>query len=286
MRSVLPWLVWWVVMASFMALTIWLAGGEMPSPELVFAMTVVNTVFMGVVEQLMPRRSDANLLRDPQTLRDLAHGMSLAFFARPLAAGSSLAVVAWVSPHFRSAAVWPSQAPMVLQVLLVLLIWSFINYWLHRAFHAYRPLWRFHAIHHDTTGQLHLLKAGRVHFGEELIRYFLVPTPLLLIGIPGEALIWMGLWNLYEGNLAHSNLDQRMPRFAHRLFNTLQVHYLHHGARFDHQRSNYSGITPIWDQLFGTFLHPDDNPVEAVGLGNQELPSTLVGQVLHPFRRA
>ena len=284
-RRIVPWFVWWTVMGGFMALTLWLADGEMPSPELVMALTVGNTLFVAAFEQLLPRRDHTNLFRDPQVLRDLAHGMTLAFAARPLAAGASLAAVAALAPHIALAHLWPTGLAMPAQVVLLLLLWSLASYALHRAFHVYEPLWRFHAIHHDTTGHMHILKAGRVHFGEELLRYVLLPTPLLLIGVPGEAFIWLGLWNLYEGNLAHSNIEQRMPRFAHYVFATLQVHYLHHGAQFENQRSNYAGVTPLWDLIFGTFRHPDDYPVASVGIGGEALPSTLVGQLAHPFRR-
>jgi sterol desaturase/sphingolipid hydroxylase (fatty acid hydroxylase superfamily) len=282
-RETLPWLVWWTVMGGFMAATLALAAGAPPTPALVFGLTVANTLFVGVAEQLLPRRPEANLLRDPQTPRDLGHGLSIAFVARPLAAGSSLALVAAVGPALPALRVWPGEVGLPAQVALALLTWSFANYWLHRGFHALPLLWRFHAIHHDAD-QMHLFKAGRVHMGEEFIRYVLVPTPMLLLGVPTEVLVWMGLWNLYEGNLAHSNLDQRFPRIAQRVFNTLPVHFLHHGAAPAHQHANFAGVTPLWDQLFGTFLHPDDHPVDRVGLSGASLAPGFLGQLLSPFR--
>ena len=115
-----------------------LAANALPTPELVMGLTVGNTLFMGVVEQLMPRKRETNLLRDPQTLRDLGHGMSIAFLARPLAVGGGLSLVAWLAPRLPEAAVWPSAAPMLVQVFVLMLLWSFCNYWLHRAFHAFR----------------------------------------------------------------------------------------------------------------------------------------------------
>ena len=100
-------------MGGFLAVSVWLAGGEAPSPELVFGLTVANTLFMGVAEQLLPRRRETDLLRDPQTLRDLAHGMTLAFLARPAAATLSLTAVAWGAPRLEvQTRTAPSRVPV------------------------------------------------------------------------------------------------------------------------------------------------------------------------------
>lgn len=38
--------------------------------------------------------------------------------------------------------IWPSQWPVVAQVLLVVVAFEFVNYWYHRAAHRWEWLWR------------------------------------------------------------------------------------------------------------------------------------------------
>ena len=70
---------------------------------------------------------------------------------------------------------WPAEAPLLAQGVVAALIWALLDYTYHRASHTFSPLWWFHALHHDTP-QLHLLKSGRLHFGEEMLRYLMFPA--------------------------------------------------------------------------------------------------------------
>ncbi len=284
MRRILAYGAWWAVMGGFLVLAAWLAGGEAPSPGLVFGMTVANTLFIVVAEQLLPRVPGTNLLRDRQTPNDIAHGVLFAFVGRPLAGGAGLALVAWIGRYAgEAAAFWPGRWPLPLQVGVGLLLWSLIAYWIHRAFHSFDWLWGFHAIHHDTP-QMHLFKSGRIHVGEEMLKYLLIPLPFLLLGVPAEVLLWMGLWLIFEGNLAHCNLDQRFPSSFHYLLPTVQLHYIHHAEPRTLHDSNYGGVTPLWDLIFGTYKHPDRFPVERTGLAGSPVPRGFLGQLAHPFR--
>jgi sterol desaturase/sphingolipid hydroxylase (fatty acid hydroxylase superfamily) len=40
--------------------------------------------------------------------------------------------------------------PLWLQIIEILLITDFVQYWAHRAFHRIPFLWKFHAIHHSA----------------------------------------------------------------------------------------------------------------------------------------
>ena len=73
-----------------------------------------------------------------------------------------------------------------------LLLWMLTDYWVHRSLHTFSRLWCFHALHHDTP-QMHILKSGRLHFGEEWFNAVLKPIPLLLLGAPSEVMAFVGL---------------------------------------------------------------------------------------------
>lgn len=284
MRKILAYTSWWLIMGGFFALTAWLAGGEMPSPGLVFAMTVVNTFFIVFAEQLLPRVEGVSLFRDRQTINDIAHGVLFSFAGRPLASGAGLALFTWVAPRVGTLELyWPRQWPLVAQVALGLLLWGFLNYWLHRAFHSFDRLWGFHAIHHDTP-QMHLFKSGRTHVVEEMMQYFFVPLPFLFLGVPAEALVWMGLFLISQGNLEHCNLDQRFHWSCHYVLPTPQLHWIHHAQPRSLHDSNYGATGPIWDLVFGTYKHPDRYPIEAMGLADSPVPAGFLGQLAHPFR--
>ncbi len=283
MRAVLAYASWWCVLAVCFGATGWLAGGGIPSPSVVLTMTIANTLLLVVAEQLLPRRGDANMLRDPQTVNDVAHGVVFQFAGRPAAHALAVTAVAWLSAQgLGLSAAWPHQWPLLVQIGAAALLWSLFGYLYHRSLHSFDALWWFHAIHHDTR-QMHLLKSGRQHVGEEFLEFLIVPTPFLLLGVGPEVMTWVVLWAVFQGNLAHSNLDQRFPHWLHYWIPTVQNHYVHHAEVRRLQDSNF-GAFPIWDILFGTYNHPDHNPVARVGIEGDPVPNGFLGQMAYPFR--
>jgi len=274
------------MMGGFLALTGWgLQAGVNPA-TLAIGLTVGNFFLLVGLEQAMPREPRHNLFRDPQLVNDAAHGVSRQVLGRPIADAIRVLVVVGSATKLQQlgyVGLWPTDASLVPQLLLGILAWSFGDYWVHRALHAFTPLWWFHAVHHDTA-EMHVLKSGRLHFGEEVIGGVCVPLPLLALGAPPEIVLWMQLWTVFDGNLAHSNVDQRFPSWAHYVLGTAHLHWIHHAADRRLQDSNYSGSTPIWDILFGTFNHPDRNPIDRYGLEEAYVPAGFLGQLAFPFR--
>ncbi len=288
MRAAIAYTTWPGVMLGSLACTGALLVAGVSAPTTVAALTIGNFFVLVVLEQLLPRLPGSNLFRDRQSLRDAAHGALFTFVGRPLASGLALVLVALAGvarQGTRAASLWPAGAPLLAQIGLALAIWSLGNYALHRAMHSFDVLWWFHSIHHDTP-QMDVLKSGRIHVVDEMIQFLVLPLPLFALGAPTEVLVWLGLWTVFEGNLAHSNLDQRFPSFAHYLVQTPQVHAVHHAQDRRLQDSNYTGPCALWDLVFGTFRHPDLNPVVSLGIAQSPVPPGFVAQLLFPFRRA
>ena len=285
-RRVMAWLSFPVLMGGFVAAAAWGLARGYPPAALGVALTLANFAVIVIAEQVLPRRPATNVFRDRQSFNDAGHGMLLAGLARPLGGALSVTVLASL-PALREAlgiaSLWPTDWPLAAQMVPALLVWTFTDYWVHRSLHAFPRLWWFHAIHHDTP-QMHIMKSGRIHFGEEVFNAVLKPIPLLLLGAPPEVFAFVGLWIVFDGNLVHSNIDQRFPSWAHWFLPTVHLHNLHHAQDRRFQDSNYSGSTPIWDVLFGTFSHPDRCDADPLGLADSPVPRGFLAQVLFPFR--
>jgi len=285
-QGALAWLSFPALMGGFVALAAWGLGRGFRPAIWGPALTVANFFTILAVEQLLPRNPATSLFRDRQSLCDVGHGLLLAA-ARPLGTAASVALLAGLGALRELAPLaqaWPRAWPFPLQFALAFLVWTFGDYWVHRSLHGFDRLWWFHSIHHDTP-QMHILKSGRIHVGEELLNAIAKPIPLLLLGAPPEVLVFLRLWIVFDGNLVHSNVDQRFPSFAHYFLPTVQLHNLHHTQDRRTQDTNFSGSSAIWDVLFGTFSHPDRVPLGPLGIAESPVPRGFVGQLAFPFRR-
>jgi len=286
LRRRLAWLTFPALMGGFLALTAWGLGRGLDPARFGIALTVANFFVILGVERLLPRNPRMSVFRDRQSANDVGHGILLALLGRPLGGALSIFAMAKLAELRLLSDLgtpWPGAWPFAAQLLLGLAIWTFADYWIHRSLHSFDRLWWFHSIHHDTP-QMHILKSGRIHLGEELYNALLKPIPLLLLGAPPEIMVWIGLWIVYDGNLVHSNIDQRFPSFAHYFLPTVQLHNLHHSRERRYQDSNYSGSSAVWDVLFGTFSHPDRCPLGELGIERSPVPGGFLEQLAFPLR--
>jgi sterol desaturase/sphingolipid hydroxylase (fatty acid hydroxylase superfamily) len=270
------------VMGATIALAVVLQRAGWPAELWFFAAVATNLVAVAVLERLFPRVEGVDLLRDPQAPRDLIHALLTALVGSPL--GSLAATLVLVATVGRRGVfdLWPTSWPLVVQVLLAWLIWGFFDYWKHRAYHRVDCFWWLHALHHDVDA-MHVLKGGRLHLLEGTVRMALVAVPLIVLGAPMEVFLWMATVDSAMGNLSHSNLDQRFPRFAHWLVPTVDLHHIHHAADRSLHDTNLG--VPIFDLLFGTYTSPAQVPRPAIGGSAGEVPPKLAGQLLFPLQR-
>ena len=285
-RLLASYLVWPAMVVATLAAVDWGVGVGISIP--VWAFVVSTATFVAVVglERLMPVVPGVSLFRDSQTANDIGHGILVGGLGRPLAEPLTLAlagVFVAVGHDARAAGPWPHHWPMAGQVALGLLIWSLPSYWTHRWFHRVGRLWWFHALHHDPM-RMQVLKGNRIHLGEDVMRYVVMLTPLLVLGASPRVVFWIAMWNNVEGALAHSNVDVRFPSWAHYVVPTPQNHRVHHAANRELQDANFAGVTPLWDIVFGTYRHPDRHPVEAFGLGGTTVPPGFLAQLGLPLR--
>ncbi len=140
------------------------------------------------------------------------------------------------------------------QLIATALVHSFVFYWGHRLMHT-RWFWTLHKVHHAAE-EMNLVTPLRNHPLDLVVMTLLHAGPAAMLGVsPMVVLAYSGLHALHQSWL-HSELVT--PRaFWNHLLMTPDAHRLHHSDRPEHFDTNF-GVFPLWDWLFGTYLHPSD----------------------------
>ena len=155
---------------------------------------------------------------------------------------------------------------------------------LHRAYHNWPPLWRFHSVHHSSR-EMDWLAGSRIHFVEIVLTRSAVLFPLIALGFAPEAInayvILVGL----QAVLAHANLGVNFG-FLEYLLVLPRYHHWHHARDKAYVDVNYAIHLPLVDMLMGTFRLPPkaEWPEEYGVLKLETVPAGIWRQHLMPFR--
>lgn len=172
---------------------------------------------------------------------------------------------------------WLAASPFLVQVLVVMFLFEFGQYWMHRAMHNWTPLWLTHAPHHHIT-QLNAMKG-----------FIGNPIELFLISLGVIALLDVDLNALFAAitasgaiaTYAHANVRANPPIWFGFFFTTIRHHSLHHTAlSYEDTRCNYGNSVIFWDRVFGTFKEGES---EVVGQDDRKRLS-IKEQWLFPLR--
>lgn len=175
------------------------------------------------------------------------------------------------------------QLTLWLQIPIVLLVADFTQYWVHRAFHSWPVLWRFHAIHHSAEA-MDWLAGSRLHLVDAVLTRGLTYIPLYVLGFSEAAIAGYVVIVVFQATFIHANVRWEFARLS-RILATPCFHHWHHSAEREAIDKNFAVHTPVWDWLFGTYYMPGRWPKEyGLAEGNQ-VPDTFALQFLFPFRR-
>ena len=189
--------------------------------------------------------------------------------------GSDAAIEAMQKGMHLEKFAWFTSLPLLVQAVLIIVIFDFGQYWMHRGMHNWYPLWLPHSVHHYIT-QLNVHK-GAVGNPVELF--------LIGLGIGGlfdflpRAFLLAGAIGMSVGAYQHINVRFNSPRWWRWTFNTTEHHSLHHSQDFESTRSNYSNTFIFIDRMFGTCI---DGEAELLGMeGGRRM--SIREQMLYPF---
>jgi sterol desaturase/sphingolipid hydroxylase (fatty acid hydroxylase superfamily) len=180
--------------------------------------------------------------------------------------------------------VWPNDAPILLQLLLVILIVDFFKYWYHRWTHEVPLLWRMHSIHHSLD-RLEMLRASYFFPLDVFLTVGIGTLAGLMVGVGYEVIIFHNVWAGITGLLNHSNTDLECGFLDH-ILNSPGHHRAHHSARNPGLSSNYGSFFNFADRMFGTRYFPKTlDEVVPLGLDDSyDMPDTVLKQLAVPFR--
>ncbi len=198
----------------------------------------------------------------------------------------SLAAVLWLAEAAQAngwaiTTVWPSDWPVPIQALLMLLTADFLRYWMHRAFHRFAPLWRLHAVHHSPH-RLYWLNVGRFHPFEKAIQYLADALPFIVLGVGEPVLAVYFVFFAINGFFQHSNCSVRLGPLNY-IVSGPELHRWHHSRLASESDTNFGNNLIVWDILFGTRFLPADREVGPLGLQNEAYPLNFVAQLASPF---
>jgi len=152
----------------------------------------------------------------------------------------------------------PSPLPLVLQVAVYFIAYSFFDYWAHRLGHT-KLFWPLHRYHHAAE-DFCVINGARSH-PAGFIGLFLINLPMPLLGASAEAMIWVNVIVIALGFLIHSRIESSWGRIGRYLIQSPLHHRLHHKLDMS-EATGFFGMVPVWDHLFGGWSERRDAGVE------------------------
>ncbi|MFN9767150.1 MAG: sterol desaturase family protein [Pseudomonadota bacterium] len=155
---------------------------------------------------------------------------------------------------------WPGVTDVALvSFLMYLVLFDFVDYWLHRGQHRFGWWWQMHALHHSQR-QMTMWTDNRNHLLDDVLRDSVFVLVALAVGVPpGQFVAVVAVTQLVE-SLSHANVRLDFGRLGARLLVGPRFHRLHHAIGLGHESTgpgslgghNFAVLFPLWDLLFGT----------------------------------
>lgn len=282
MRAVLDALLFPLLLtAGLVATQVGLARG-LSGEVVTTGVAVLTLALVAPLERVWPERAAFRRLDQP--LRVLVGhfllGTELGTVLGIVAALALGQVLAAASRAAWGATPWPDAWPWPAQLVFGLALADAAGYVQHRALHAHRSLWPFHAVHH-AVGRLGFTETGRFHVVDFATGTFLSYVPLIALGAPEPLLTWVAAATTVLGILQHANVRMRTAPLLDLLVCTPAVHWRHHARTGP--AGNYATIFPLVDAALGTYRGGADRAQVDIGADTPP-PEGLRAQLLEPFR--
>ncbi|MFM1990422.1 MAG: hypothetical protein RJA99_3379 [Pseudomonadota bacterium] len=151
---------------------------------------------------------------------------------------------------------WPgvTDLPLV-SFAIYLLLFDFVDYWLHRWQHRFDWWWSLHAVHHSQR-QMTLWSDNRNHLLDDLIRDAAMALVAVALGASPGQFVALTIASRVLQSLQHANLRWRWPGPLEGVLVSPSWHRLHHAIGYGHEGRargvNFAVLFPLWDIVFRT----------------------------------
>lgn len=274
-----------LVMVIGMALHLTLLAAGVALLWATYVPAIGGAVLVTIMERVHPARGQWQ----PDTA-DIANDLSYMVLVQvllPLAL-APLAIAMLIEPLHALLptlhAYWPHQWPVAAQAVLMLFGADFLRYWLHRAAHTYKLLWRLHAVHHSPN-KLYWLNVGRFHPLEKALQFVFDTLPFMVLGVAAEVVAMYFVFYSINGFFQHCNIKLRFGVLNY-LISSAELHRWHHSRLTKESNNNYGNNVIVWDWLFGTRFLPQGVEVDRLGLLDEHYPMSFGAQLTAPFERS
>lgn len=248
---------------------------------------VLNVLFTGFLfiplERLFPRHEEQAVFRN-EWREDLFYYLVSSLLVQILtfltfAPAKTLLVLAPLT----AVRTWVADLPFVVQIIAIMFLTDFVQYWVHRTFHRVPWLWRFHAVHHSAKS-MDWMAGARMHFLEIVVLRSTTVIPMYVLGFTPAAIGTYVLIVYLYSTFVHANFGWRFP-VIEKLLVTPRFHHWHHGIEKEAIDVNFAVHFPIFDRVFGTHYLPKDQWPEGYGIGGHPVPRGYFAQLKYPFQR-
>ena len=189
-------------------------------------------------------------------------------------------------PTWHLDGLWPGVTDQAwVSFVLYLILFDFVNYWVHRGQHQWGRWWALHALHHSQR-QMTMWSDNRNHLIDDVLNGLIFAAVAALVGVgPGQFVALLAVGQLSE-NLQHANVRLCFGRWGERLWVSPRFHRRHHAIGIGHESPrgdqmvlggcNFGVLLPWWDVLFGTANF--EQRYDPTGVRDQVEPGRDYGQ--------
>lgn len=172
---------------------------------------------------------------------------------------------------------WLKTLPFVVQTFMVMALFEFGQYWMHRLMHNNALFWSTHAPHHHITH----LNAAKGYVGNPIELFLISLSVIALFDFDKTAIFASASLGTAISAFAHANVRSDPPFWYSFFFTSIRHHSLHHTAlSYEDTRCNYGNVLILYDRIFGTYREGES----AVVGQDERRRLTIVEQFLFPFQ--
>jgi sterol desaturase/sphingolipid hydroxylase (fatty acid hydroxylase superfamily) len=180
------------------------------------------------------------------------------------------------------------ELPAALVALISFALLDLSSWVIHYSMHKVPLLWRLHAVHHSDP-DYDFSTGLRFHPMEAITTFGLQTLVILALGAPAFTVLVYKLVNVFMSTFAHGNLKIHagLEGRLRKVLVTPDLHRIHHSSLPQETDSNFSGITPVWDRVFGTYIDQPQLGHDRMEMGLKGMQSInsvrLHRMLLQPF---